>query len=489
MLIGGGHSQLVESKKSGNQVVYSNVIAHLLRNLEFVLKRSRTICAMTGLNIQFLSLFEYDVIIWHFFIRMLGYYCSNAVGRIVKIFPLLGEGLRERVYLEDRRRYDGRLFTVKGLFSNCLCLSSCSDITSSCKTQVVDGTATFPLSPLGRGLGRGAYQEGKLYSRRRIGCQEVKLLSVLRTKITSVTSLPSCHLTFRSSDCYPLPQSLPQGREAEKSTSRFTLHTSLKRAAFTLAEGATHVVHFDDIRRAAFTLAEVLITLGIIGVVAAMTMPVLIQNHREKVTVTQLKKTYSVLSQAMLMAVNENGTADMWDAYQSENDGDSEESVTRFTPVNLVKQLKVAKDCGFTSNGCFPAAEYKALNGAAERDFENLSRYYKIVLSDGTMLALEGYEPQKDVFDGVEDRAYGEIWVDTNGKKFPNKVGKDLFLFLYKKDRILPYGYNNTDKPLSSTGCSTAGTGYNCTAWVLYNENMDYLHCDDLSWTGKRQCK
>ena len=354
---GGGHSQLVESKKSGNQVVYSNVIAHLLRNLEFVLKRSRTICVMTGLNIQFLSLFEYDVIIWHFFIRMLGYYCSNAVGRIVK------------------------------------------------------------------------------------------------------------------------------------STSRFTLHTSLKRAAFTLAEGATHVVHFDDIRRAAFTLAEVLITLGIIGVVAAMTMPVLIQNHREKVTVTQLKKTYSVLSQAMLMAVNENGTADMWDAYQSENDGDSEESVTRFTPVNLVKQLKVAKDCGFTSNGCFPAAEYKALNGAAERDFENLSRYYKIVLSDGTMLALEGYEPQKDVFDGVEDRAYGEIWVDTNGKKFPNKVGKDLFLFLYKKDRILPYGYNNTDKPLSSTGCSTAGTGYACTAWVLYNENMDYLHCDDLSWTGKRQCK
>ena len=361
---------------------------------------------MTGLNIQFLSLFEYDVIIWHFFIRMLGYYCSNAVGRIVKIFPLLGEEFirgqeaqkaRGQAGLEDRkvRRYEDRPFTVK-----------------------------------------------------------------------SLSSYPP---TLISSD-NPLPQSLPQGREAEKCASRFTLHTSLK-------------------KQAAFTLAEVLITLGIIGVVAAMTMPVLIQNHREKVTVTQLKKTYSVLSQAMLMAVNENGTADMWDAYQSENDGDSEESVTRFTPVNLVKQLKVAKDCGFTSNGCFPAAEYKALNGAAERDFENLSRYYKIVLSDGTMLALEGYEPQKDVFDGVEDRAYGEIWVDTNGKKFPNKVGKDLFLFLYKKDRILPYGYNNTDKPLSSTGCSTAGTGYGCTAWVLYNENMDYLHCDDLSWTGKRQCK
>ena len=48
-------------------------------------------CAMTGLNILSLACFEDGVIIWQFFIRMLGYYCSNAVGRIVKIFPLLGE--------------------------------------------------------------------------------------------------------------------------------------------------------------------------------------------------------------------------------------------------------------------------------------------------------------------------------------------------------------------------------------------------------------
>ena len=43
----------------------------------------------------------------------------------------------------------------------------------------------------------------------------------------------------------------------------------------------------------AFTLAEVLITLGIIGVVAAMTMPSLIASHKEKETVSKLKKVYS----------------------------------------------------------------------------------------------------------------------------------------------------------------------------------------------------
>ena len=61
--------------------------------------------------------------------------------------------------------------------------------------------------------------------------------------------------------------------------------------AFTLAEGATHVATCGNNRKVAFTLAEVLITLGIIGVVAAMTMPSLIQNYQEKATVTKLPST------------------------------------------------------------------------------------------------------------------------------------------------------------------------------------------------------
>ena len=48
----------------------------------------------------------------------------------------------------------------------------------------------------------------------------------------------------------------------------------------------------------AFTLAEVLITLGVIGVVAAMTMPSLVANYQKKVWVNQLKKTVSVMNQA-----------------------------------------------------------------------------------------------------------------------------------------------------------------------------------------------
>ena len=57
----------------------------------------------------------------------------------------------------------------------------------------------------------------------------------------------------------------------------------LFKKAFTLAEGATHVGVFDNCRRCAFTLAEVLITLGIIGIVAAMTIPTLIQDYNTRV--------------------------------------------------------------------------------------------------------------------------------------------------------------------------------------------------------------
>ena len=56
-----------------------------------------------------------------------------------------------------------------------------------------------------------------------------------------------------------------------------------------------------------FTLAEVLITLGVIGIVAALTMPSLIANYQKQVTISKLKKIYSILGQQILLA-NSQGT-------------------------------------------------------------------------------------------------------------------------------------------------------------------------------------
>ena len=60
-------------------------------------------------------------------------------------------------------------------------------------------------------------------------------------------------------------------------------------------------------KKIAFTLAEVLITLGIIGIVAAMTLPTLIQSNKNKEVEAKLKKIYSVMNQAILLSEKDNG--------------------------------------------------------------------------------------------------------------------------------------------------------------------------------------
>lgn len=112
--------------------------------------------------------------------------------------------------------------------------------------------------------------------------------------------------------------------------------------AFTLAEGATHVVNWDNSHKIAFTLAEVLITLGIIGVVAAMTLPTVINNVHHKELETALKKQYSTLSQAILDIQREDDLPFEYESYRSN------------FKTELAAKYKAAQNCGAINNntGC-----------------------------------------------------------------------------------------------------------------------------------------
>lgn len=63
----------------------------------------------------------------------------------------------------------------------------------------------------------------------------------------------------------------------------------------------------------AFTLAEILITLGIIGVVAALTIPLIIEKYQKKVFATKVKQTYNIVSNALIFSIQENGAPSTWD--------------------------------------------------------------------------------------------------------------------------------------------------------------------------------
>ena len=230
-----------------------------------------------------------------------------------------------------------------------------------------------------------------------------------------------------------------------------------------------------------FTLAEVLITLGIIGVVAAMTMPSLIANYKVKQTVTQLKKINSTLQNAfMYMRTTEFSGADVnnWEFM-------TEDEFNR----KFAQNLKVVEVCDKSnSDKCFNDIEYTNLSGSTNAlKFKTMPG---MVLGDGTVFATSWFVDRNPAH-AANTGDYGQIFVDLNGPKAPNVLGRDVFSFFILKDRVVARGTGN--QKLSENYCSAfkSSIGHNglgCTAWVIYNENMDYLKCDDLSWNGKIKC-
>lgn len=223
-----------------------------------------------------------------------------------------------------------------------------------------------------------------------------------------------------------------------------------------------------------FTLAEVLITLVIIGVIAAMTIPSLMNKTNEQETVVAVKKAYSVLGQAYQKMVAENGEIN------PSTLGDS--PVETFGDM-IVKHLNVQKVCGTSTDGdCFSTE-----NGGACKYFEgivwvNMNSFaplYKIRLNDGMSVAIyvgNVYESHGN--SEPLNNVYGYFCVDVNGDKGPNTLGKDTFFFHITKYGVFPTGSpDDTSSPLST--CRTNGNS--CTAWVVTKGNMDYLQ-KDVSW-------
>ena len=170
-------------------------------------------------------------------------------------------------------------------------------------------------------------------------------------------------------------------------------------------------------RYKAFTLAEVLITLGIIGVVAAMTIPTLIQNQQKQETISRLKKMYSTISQSAKMSEVENGSISSW-AYPTIDWDDTQSQVfwnTYFIPYS---NLSVIKECTTVNRFECWASDAKYLDGSTNSG----SGYIYWVLKDGSCVSLSSASSTQ-----------AQIFVDINGQKKPNVSGKDIFYLVIDK--------------------------------------------------------
>lgn len=225
----------------------------------------------------------------------------------------------------------------------------------------------------------------------------------------------------------------------------------------------------------AFTLAEVLITLGIIGVVAAMTLPTLIGNYQKNQVISQLKKTYSTLSQAFAMATAEYESPEGWDISGLDSYG--------FAQKYLYPYLNIAKDCGTETTGdC--VFRVSKLNSDTYGDFGTTHpRFY---LNDGTEIALRMFNLNGEV--------WTNIYIDVNGNKNPNKYGKDIFMYtimFVSTDsnvigKLLPTGGGLTRAEILTNneyGCSKNVSGSNTGAYCSALIMVDGWHmAKDYPW-------
>jgi|GEM_PF-359776 len=189
-----------------------------------------------------------------------------------------------------------------------------------------------------------------------------------------------------------------------------------------------------------FTLAEVLITLLIIGIIASIVIPALINDVQDAELKTKWKKEFGVITQAYKNVKLDDGDYNFIFTASSGTDLNNKMS----------KYFNIAKFCGtyYDRLDCFVSHtakfNYKSLDGSllAASMFDNAQFY----LTDGSFIMIEEYGKY--------------MYVDVNGfEKGPNVLGKDLFGIKALSDRILPLGADGTGETMDT--CNN--TPKNCT--------------------------
>ena len=248
--------------------------------------------------------------------------------------------------------------------------------------------------------------------------------------------------------------------------------------------------HLITSKKAAFTLAEVLITLAVIGIVAALTLPGLIQNHNEKAWSTAKDLWEKKLTETV-RRMNTDGVMTGHDTTEDFMD-------------TFKQYMKVIKTCDHTDiNKCYSPkvvttgsneepmeVETDSLTSASSmglKDWQTNTNTMSFVVADGTTVIM-AYQPECPYADPIEDTGSQVscmgYMVDVNGKKGPNRVGKDIQL-------SSGVAFSTCDNPIGDMCWSTefqANRAINTCEGSEY-EDMEEQHgsnCSTNYWAGAK---
>ena len=198
-----------------------------------------------------------------------------------------------------------------------------------------------------------------------------------------------------------------------------------------------------------------LITLGVIGVVAALIMPAVLGHYKKQETISRLKKAYTTINQALKLSELDNGEYEYWETGHSL--GAALYMQKYWHPYfNVMKICNNYSECNYTKY--YP---WTYLNGEEYiLTFALSNLRIPFITSDGILYSISvagGSTPTED----------NRVYIDINGSKGPNILGKDLFTFTRVKGKgILPYCYNSSTNSINES-CSKTGDGGCCAQKII----------------------
>lgn len=201
----------------------------------------------------------------------------------------------------------------------------------------------------------------------------------------------------------------------------------------------------------AFTLAEALITLMIIGVISAITIPTIKKISDEHTYVTAAKKAYSTISNATKNLRRKEGPVKTWVS-------------SSWTNIRKMYQEEMTL-VPMSASGGVESYSGQYLNGTSYGSFRAEMRS-----NDGMTYEFWGSSTCSDSSSGNYKNACARIAVDTNGKNDPNIIGVDRVGFYITSDgSVYPYGTGNGVETETSTCVNNGkkGTGWGCTARMI----------------------
>lgn len=223
----------------------------------------------------------------------------------------------------------------------------------------------------------------------------------------------------------------------------------------------------------AFTLAEVLITLGIIGVVAAITVPSLVSNYQDKLNDTKYKKARNILINGYKLMLARHEVFDVSQLPFVAKLNSEENDAIGLISSEHSEVFKILKDNAGGSYSSTLPTNYVKSESDEELPFNWNNVPYIFSVSDGMLFGIEKSDTLNNFY----------VYADTNGTANPNKLKKDLYKFSVSGNaEVLDVSDDLTQPPCTVENFQNCMTSEACIALINLSRNEN--GCLLFEWRG-----